>query len=434
MSSSAPELFAEGNAAFRQGQWTSAAAAFAGTLQASVGHLKSRFRIADCLLNAGQKELALDVYKSLAWHCIKAGAPLHGLVAIKMALLLDPTYEDILYVLSELYASQSDRLDRDLKERAAKPIDDVPATALDDDDELLKKAALVAMNDRGEDHPEALPPIPFFSHLDEDAFLEILQKLRLRRFGDEELIVRQGDRSESVYIVADGDVLIKRNVDDDGGVTLAHLHQGAVFGEMALISDEPRTASVIAKGDVEILELRRSDLVVAAAHLRSVTDALKAFTRERFLRNLTATHPFFSPLSRTERHDVMDVFVPCSFDEGDTMIREGEVGSGLFLLLGGEAEVFKAAGDGDKVHLATLRGADLCGEMSLIGQNTTTASVVATERVEALFLSRDAFDALIEKHPELMKYLAGLTDERLRQNRALMLKKGLFEDDEHIMI
>ncbi len=76
----------------------------------------------------------------------------------------------------------------------------------------------------------------------------------------------------------------------------------------------------------------------------------------------------------------------------------------------------------------------MCGEMALVGNNITTATVSAKDRVEALFLSRQAFQRVIAEHPELMKYLASLTDERLRQNRALLLAKGLFEDDEHVMI
>jgi cAMP-dependent protein kinase regulator len=227
---------------------------------------------------------------------------------------------------------------------------------------------------------------------------------------------------------------VRRDVDQHGGgVTMAHLHRGAVFGEMALISDEPRQASVLARGDVDILEVRRSDLVVAASHLQSITQALKAFTRERFLRNLTATHPFFSTFSRDERHNVMENFRVVTFRKGDVVISEGEMGVGLFLLLGGSAFVSKQTGE-ERVHLATLRGADVCGEMSLVGDAPTSATVTAEEDLEALFLARSDFKTMLRDYPDVMRYLAGITDERLRQNRALLHSRGLLEDDEHVMI
>lgn len=429
-------LFATGEAAFKRGAWRPAIAAFAGVVQARPAHLKSRFRIADALLNTGRRDLAVDVYKSIAWHAIKAGYPLRGLVATKMVLLLDPGYEDALVVLAELYSSQSDRIDRSSDGPQEPELGAEAARALTDDgDALLAKAAKIAADtEQGAAFPQKLPPIPLFSYLDEDAFIEVLGKLRLRRYADDEVIIRQGERGESFFMVADGDVLIKRDADDDdGGVMLANLHRGSVFGELALISDEPRQASAIAKGDVDVLEMKRSDLVVASSQLEGVTQALKLFTRERFLRNLTATHPFFSSLSREQRHKVGDLFKIVNFRAGHPLIKEATKGPGLFLLLGGSAEVSKA-GAGDRVHLATLKGGDLCGEMSLLGDSPTTATVTAAEDMEALFLSRDDFHAVVREHPELVKYLAGLTDERLRQNRALLHSRGLLEDDEHVMI
>lgn len=432
---SAAQLSAHGDVAFKRGRWRQALQSFAGVVQAVPGNLQVRFRVADALLNVGQRELALDVYKAIAWHAIKAGHPLLGLVASKMILLLEPSYEDTLLALAELYSKHSERLDPLAPTPALVLVGDEPAQSLADDDELLHiAAARAAATDGTLPYPEALPALPLFSYLEEDAFLATVEKLRLRRFADEEIVIREGEHGESFFIIADGDILVKRDIDDDdGGVTLAHLHRGSVFGEMSLISDEPRQASAVAKGDVDVLEMRRADLVVAAASRDGVSQALKSFTRERFLRNLTATHPFFSGLSREERHSVMESFRIVTFPMGLELIQEGARGPGLFLLLGGAASVSKQAG-GERIHLATLRGADVCGEMSLLGDQPTTATVTADEDLEALFLATDDFKAVVREHPELMKYLASLTDERVRQNRALLHGRGLFEDDEHVMI
>lgn len=433
MADTAFSLFDAGDLAFKRGQWKDALAAFGGVVEVCPDHFKARFRIADALLNLGERELALEAYKSLAWHAIKGGFPLLGLVAVKMLLLLEPAYEDILFVLAELYSKESDRIG-DAGDAPPHPeLTGVEAKPLAAGDDLVERAAKLAQLTAPAEYPRTLPTIPLFSHLDEDSFIGVLEKLRLRRYADEELIIRQGERGESFFIVAEGDVLIKRDIDQDGGVTLAHLHRGAVFGEMSLISDEPRHASVVARGDVDVLEMPRADLVIAASRLESVTAALKQFTRERFLGNLTATHPFFTTLSRKERQRAMDRFETVGFEKGDALIHEGQPGPGLYLLLGGSAEVSKHV-SGERVHLATLKAADLCGEMSLMGASQTTASVTAQAPLEALFLSRAGFDSVTQDHPDLLEYLAGLTDERLRQNRALLHAKGLLEDDERVMV
>jgi CRP-like cAMP-binding protein len=435
MADTATSLFDIADGHFKRGQWRAAIAAFGGVAKASPDHFKARFRIADCLLNLGRRDLALEVYKSLAWHAIKSGQPLLGLVAVKMVLLLEPAYEDILLVLAETYSTESDRVSP-LNARPDYPelSESAEAAPLDaDGDDLIDESAKVGLFDENVEYPQRLPTIPLFSYLDEDAFVEVLGKLKLRRYADDEVIIRQGERGESFFMIADGDVSIVRDLDEEGGVTLGHLHRGSVFGEMALISDEPRQASAVARGDVDVLEMRRSDLVVAASQLDGVTQALKAFTRERFLGNLTATHPFFTSLSRDERHRVRDLFVPVSYAPTEVLIEEGQAGPGLFLILGGTAEVSKVA-SGERVHLATLKAADLCGEMSLVHDQPTNATVQAKEHVDGLFLSRSDFQDVVKDHPEILTYLAGVNDERLRQNRAVLQSKGLLEDDEHIMI
>jgi cAMP-dependent protein kinase regulator len=436
-STTALNLFARGDQAFQRGQWRAALQAFAGVVEACPGHIKVRFRVADALLNMGRRDLALKVYEAVSQHAIAAGHPLLGLVATKMVILLDPSADEVVTRLAELYSSDSDRVDALYDGPALVVLGDEPAFALDDDDNLLDEAARRAgAVDGSLPYPRHLPPIPLFSYLNEDAFISVIGKLRLRRFADEEVIIRQGERGESFFMIAEGSVLVKRDIEDeDGGVTLAHLHRGAIFGEMALISDEPRRASVVAKGDVDVHEVRRADLIVAAAQLEGVTRAMKLFTRERFLRNLTATHPFFQGLARDDRHRVMECFRIMTFHEGEVMIEEAQKGPGLFLLLGGAASVEKRQGkDSERIHLATLRSGDLCGEMSMIADAPTNATVTADGDLEALFLSRDAFKDVVAEHPELMKYLASITDERLRQNRALLHSRGLLEDDEHVMI
>ena len=70
----------------------------------------------------------------------------------------------------------------------------------------------------------------------------------------------------------------------------------------------------------------------------------------------------------------------------------------------------------------------------MINDAPTSATVTADTDLDTLFLSREEFKNVVADHPALLKYLSGLTDERLRQNRALLYTRGLLEDDEHVMI
>ncbi len=429
---------------FSLGRWRSAVAGYAGVVVACPTALRPRLRTADALLNLGHRREALEVYRATVAQATAAGAPLIALVAQKIAALLDPKSDDAASAIAERYAHDSRFIDDQRVIAPLPPLDDeVLAVPLSQNDQLTAAATAIATRPPKSDKTSALPPVPLLSYLDEDDFIRALDLLRLRRFSAGEQIIRQGERSESVFIIADGDVLLTRNSasnsEEEDDVVLARLRTGAVFGELALISDEPRQASAVAVGDVDVLELRRSDLIVASARTPSLSEALRQFTRERFLRNLTATHPFFSPLGRPERHRVMEQTRVLTFTAGDTLIQEKQRGPGLFMLLGGAVSVKKSLPQKpdaplEYIHLATLRGGDLCGEMSLLTDAPTNATVTCTTDLEALFLSRDAFKAVTAEHPELLRYLAGLTDERLRKNRALLHGKSVLEDDEHVMI
>jgi CRP-like cAMP-binding protein len=434
----AAAVWAAAESDFGRGRWRQALSGYAAVVQSCPHGLRSRLRVADALLNLGMQREALAVYRAVAFLAAATGRPLLALVALKIAALVDPTTDASGFFGD--YARGAERLDAFLSV-APPPVPGAEPTApLVDDGALVAQAVAVASALPPLPPPGPVPPIPLLSHLEEDELVAAIGCLRLRRFSDGDLIICQGERNESVFLVADGEVAIRREDDDgDAGVTLALLRGGAVFGELALISDEPRQASAVALGDVDILEMRRSDLIVAAARLPGLSDALRLFTRERFLRNLTATHPFFAPLSRDDRHRVMELTHVLTFQAGDVLIEEGQRGPGLFVLLGGAASVKKAAatgraGETGAIHLATLRGGDLCGEMSLLTDEPTTATVTCSADLEALFLSRDAFASVTSKHPELLRYLAGLTDERLRRTRALLHGPARLEDDEQVMI
>ena len=380
----------------------------------------ARYRIADALLNLGDRDRAKEVYQALAWHYIKAGHPLLGLVVCKMVLALDPEYEDLLHILAELYSSESDRVgDVDLPEPPPLP-DGAPAPGIANlaAPGLYETAAKRASDtDAITEVPQRFPQIPLFSHLAEDAFIRVLASLRLRRFTDGQTIVNEGESGDSFFMLADGVVVVSKTM-TGRPVTLAHLHQGAVFGEMALVSNAPRAATVQARGDVDLLELRRGDLEQHAGELEGVKKALKRFTRGRFLANLAATSPLFRSLAKPDRRALMSKFRPETTYAGDVLIEEGEPGRGLYLALRGNFKV-EANKGGAPVELATLRGGDVFGEISLLTDAPTNATVTATTLGEVLLLPKEDFQTVVRRYPEVKATLDAMTAERLHERNAL---------------
>ncbi len=428
------EVFETAETAFQEQRWEEALRKYVAVIQAAPRFTRARYRVADTLLNLGDPAKAKEVYKGLAWHYIKSGHPLLGLVVCKMVLALDPSYTDMLYILAELYSSESDRVaDVDLPEPLPLP-DGAPAPDIPNLDAptLLETAAKIASDtDPITEVPPRFPLIPLFSHLTEDAFIKVLGSLKLRRCTDSQNILAEGEEGDSFFMLADGVVQVSKSFDGKDTV-LAHLHQGAVFGEMALVSNAPRAATVKAMGDVDLLELARHDLEEHAGELESVKLALKKFTRGRFLANLAATSPLFKPLDKAERRALMQKFQPQKTYPGDIIIEEGDAGKGIYLVLRGDFKVTKK--DGAKaVEVATLRGSDVFGEISLLNSSPTTASVTATTIGEILFLPREEFQTVIDAHPSVKATLDQLSADRIKELKSAVAKE-LTTDDSGIMI
>ncbi|MCP4447301.1 MAG: cyclic nucleotide-binding domain-containing protein, partial [Myxococcales bacterium] len=89
---------------------------------------------------------------------------------------------------------------------------------------------------------------------------------------------------------------------------LAVLGENAVFGEMALLSNQPRSASVGVVKEADPIELTRESLAALADELEQVAAALHNFTRERLLSNLMARPPLFRPFSKAQQRDLLRRF------------------------------------------------------------------------------------------------------------------------------
>ena len=101
--------------------------------------------------------------------------------------------------------------------------------------------------------------IPLFSQLSMQEFIDVAVVLERRSVKAGTVIVREGEPGDSMFIVSTGEADATREKDGES-VTVATFSDGDFFGEMAVLSGEPRTATVTAVKNTELLELSRENL------------------------------------------------------------------------------------------------------------------------------------------------------------------------------
>ncbi len=109
---------------------------------------------------------------------------------------------------------------------------------------------------------EMLERTPIFSELTQRDLSALAQTARRRRYASGEVIIKEGGSAVGCFIVASGEVEVVKGLDSpDQKEVLATLGPGDFFGEMAIIDDAPRSATVRAIKDTECIAITRWDFM-----------------------------------------------------------------------------------------------------------------------------------------------------------------------------
>lgn len=418
----------------RSGEVPMALAAYEHLLAENPLDNASRLKVADLLALLGDQPAAAEVYRAVAVHDIRAGHPLPAVVCARALEEMGELCDDIVNLMADLYARDAPSLARFAARPA--PVDlDAEITPPDLTRAGTPEKIAARARERALDfsvfvqYPEQFLPLAFFSELPREVFVPVVRALKVKRLPDGHLIIREGEPGVSFYLIADGQVSVFATDSLGRPTELTRLHEGALFGEMALLSVQPRTASVQVIDEADVLELSREALARLEAEVPSLSDSLGRFARERLLKNLLATSPLFHPFTRQQKMDLIRRFDGHEVAPGTEIIREGEAGVGLYVVLAGEVEVSKQAPGGGVVSLARLRAGDVFGERSLIHQQPTNASVRSMRQSTILFLAREYFQRLIDALPEMRAYFENLAAQRdVETQRLLGGERGRMTD------
>jgi hypothetical protein len=118
-----------------------------------------------------------------------------------------------------------------------------------------------------------------FPHLSQEMLTETTEELTYRHFQPGETVLRQGELADRFYIITQGEVSVTRQDREGQEIQVATLGPGKFFGEIGLLADRPRTATVRAQTQVELLALDRETFrrMVESSH-ETADDILKVAT------------------------------------------------------------------------------------------------------------------------------------------------------------
>ena len=157
--------------------------------------------------------------------------------------------------------------------------------------------------------------------------------MRTRRLAAGQVLFNAGDPGDILYIVARGEIEILEANGSNGvppDQPIASLREGEAFGEMALLSDSPRTATARSAGDVELLEIDRKDFERLVAEDQVLARAVEQLSHDWALNNLSAGTPGAASWAAIASSSLERV----TQREANRLLTEGGHGSGIPIILG----------------------------------------------------------------------------------------------------
>jgi CRP-like cAMP-binding protein len=111
---------------------------------------------------------------------------------------------------------------------------------------------------------------------------DVIGRMSRIDYTDGEIIVRQGEPGDRMFLIHKGTVDVERDANDDRGTHLVStLQTGMIFGEQALLTAQPRNATVIARGRVETYTLQKDEFDQAKAENATFREQLEMVVAQR---------------------------------------------------------------------------------------------------------------------------------------------------------
>ena len=240
-------------------------------------NLNLLLRQAEVLALADEREKAIEVYRTLARRWAEQGFYARAIAVINKVLRLDPARQEATRELASLISAQqeSERTARaKLRRATASPQAERAAPAAQ-----TAGAGPTAEADGQAERERAASR--FFAEFSAAALEELLSTTSVRSFARGEAIVREGEKGASWFLIEEGEVDVQTTDPAGHDLVLARLGPGEFFGEVAVLTGRPRTATIVARGEVTVIEVSRQDLDHIAATHPEVRSVLQRFYEER---------------------------------------------------------------------------------------------------------------------------------------------------------
>lgn len=193
---------------------------------------------------------------------------------------------------------------------------------------------------------------------------------------------------------------IDASVDLDMKKPIAQMGAGDLFGEMTCLNFYPRSATVRALEDCEMLEMIRTVLTLLQKRSKTFKDKLDKGYKQRSVKTHLRGLPLFQDLSDAQINELSDKVELVQYDPGQVIVKQGDPADAAYLVRLGFVKVTQSFPGGDLV-LRYLHRGKFFGAAGILGTGVRSATVSAVDHVECVRVKKEDIAALMKVAPRV---------------------------------
>lgn len=233
-----------------------------------------------------------------------------------------------------------------------------------------------------------------------------------------EVLFEQGQPGDSMYVLRSGMLGVRVRHEDGTETVIDHLAPGGLVGEMALLSGQPRTATVFAVVDSGLIRLTQETVNRLTALRPETADSLEATVAPRLQRLQLAAvmKDLFGELDPATIHELQEEVEWRRLANGDVLFRQGDPSNEMYVVINGRFRGTAIAADGQQEDLGEFGPGQLIGEIAMLTQEPRVATVYAVRASTVVGITPAIFKRLTAAYPALMgRVTRYIVDRQVRQ-------------------
>uniref|UniRef100_A0A3P8UHV6 cGMP-dependent protein kinase n=1 Tax=Cynoglossus semilaevis TaxID=244447 RepID=A0A3P8UHV6_CYNSE len=253
---------------------------------------------------------------------------------------------------------------------------------------------------------DAIANNDFLKRLEPQHMREMMESMYEKVYTKGQLVIQEGEPGNYLYVLAEGLLQVVQS-----GKMLGEMRPGTAFGELAILYNCKRTATVKAVSQSHIWALDRHTFQT----IMMQTTQARHEEYFCFLRSV----PLLRDLPEEKLAKIVDCLEVDCFEKGEYIIREGEEGNTFFIIAKGEVIVTQSTeGFIEPQEIKTLTVGDYFGEKALISEDVRSANIVSNQNdTHCLVVDRDNFNQIVGTYEELQAYLKEYVKELSRSDQ-----------------